>query len=196
MHLQVLKTNNIFKGDQNPQESKCHKRSCSNQICFVLICFAILTLFPFYWYYDMLVAYQPQCSNPKQAEQRLPDVIIAGVKKSGTGALIEMLKLHPSIAAPNYGSTENSFFDDTNWSKGVEYWVSKMARGLPDQLIVTKSQSLIENPHKEIIYTKLEVVPVNSRNRLFFRSEYITLCLSGVYLNIFHPRDWSPLYQI
>ena len=71
----------------------------------------------------------------------------------------------------------------------MEYWVSKMARGLPDQLIVTKSQSLIENPHKEIIYTKLEVVPVNSRNRLFFRSEYISLFLSGVYLNIFHPRD-------
>ena len=36
MHLQVLKTNNIFKGDQNPQESTCHERSCSNQMCFVL----------------------------------------------------------------------------------------------------------------------------------------------------------------
>ena len=124
---------------------------------------AIFALLPFYWYYDILAAFQPQCSVPLLARQRLPDVIIAGVKKSGTGALIEMLKLHPGIAAPNYGSTENSFFDDTNWSRGIEYFISRMAPALPDQLVVTKSQSLIEFPDKEVILTKLQAVQVNSR---------------------------------
>ena len=37
MHLQVLKNQQyIIYSDQNPQESTCHKRSCSNQMCFVL----------------------------------------------------------------------------------------------------------------------------------------------------------------
>ena len=97
----------------------------------------------------------------KVAEQRLPDVIVAGVKKCGTGALIEMLKLHRNVAAPSYGKTENNLFDDGNWAKGIEDFISKMAKAFPDQLILTKSQSLIEFPNKNIIYTKLKECQVN-----------------------------------
>ena len=35
--------------------------------------------------------------------KKLPTVFIIGVKKGGSGALIEILKLHPQIAAPEYG---------------------------------------------------------------------------------------------
>ena len=35
--------------------------------------------------------------------KKLPTVFIIGLKKCGSGALIEILKLHPEIAAPDYG---------------------------------------------------------------------------------------------
>ena len=99
----------------------------------------------------------------RRAEQRLPDVIIAGVKKCGTGSLIEMLKLHPNIVAPDYEQTENNLFDDDHWEggKGIQNFVSKMARGLPEQLIVTKSQTLLTFPHQDVIYTKLQAGQAN-----------------------------------
>ena len=65
------------------------------------------------------------------AEQRLPDVIVAGVKKCGTGALIEILKLHQNIAAPEYEKTENPLFDDVSWARGLPDFISKMARASP-----------------------------------------------------------------
>ena len=90
------------------------------------------------------------------AEQRLPDVIVAGVKKCGTGALIEILKLHQNIAAPEYEKTENPLFDDVSWARGLPDFISKMARASPEQLVLTKSQSLISYPDQDIINTKLQ----------------------------------------
>ena len=46
-------------------------------------------------------------SSRKVMSQRLPDVIIVGVKKSGTITLINFLNYHPSIAAAG----EISFFE-------------------------------------------------------------------------------------
>ena len=91
------------------------------------------------------------------AEQRLPDVIIAGVKKCGTGAVIEILKLHKNIAAPPYDSTENPLFGNRGWARGVSYFLSKMPKAFPDQLVVTKSQSVVEcRPNKNVVFTKLQ----------------------------------------
>ena len=101
----------------------------------------------------------------KVAERRLPDVIVAGVKKCGTGAVMELLKFHKNIAAPGYGNTENDFFDDFNWAKGVSYFISKMPKALPAQLVVTKSQTLIDFPNQDVIYTKLQGSQVNSSAR-------------------------------
>ena len=95
------------------------------------------------------------------AEQRLPDVIVAGVKKCGTGALIEILKLHQNVAAPEYEKTENDLFDDVSWARGVPDFISKMAKAFPDQLVVTKSQSVITFPDQDIINTKLQESQVN-----------------------------------
>lgn len=147
----------IYSADMADKcSADCKERNMFKTVRNVYKILAVMTISTMnfsYWY-----KYNNQ-PNSGQAEQRLPDVIIPGIKKCGTGALIEMLKLHPNIVAPNYGSTENSFFDDNNWSKGVQYFISKMARGLPDQLILTKSQSLIEFPNTEIIYRKLEECP-------------------------------------
>ena len=41
--------------------------------------------------------------------KKLPTALIIGVKKSGSGALIEILKLHPQIAAPKYGYERITF---------------------------------------------------------------------------------------
>ena len=118
----------------------------------------ILPLSYINFHQDILAAFSHQKYHftPRRAEQRLPDVIIPGVKKCGTGALIEMLKLHPNIVAPDYVSTENDLFDDAHWAKGIERFIKKMARGFPEQLIVTKSQSLIRFPNSDAINTKLK----------------------------------------
>ena len=35
-------------------------------------------------------------------EYRFPDILVVGVKKCGTGAIIEQLGIHPQISAPAY----------------------------------------------------------------------------------------------
>jgi Sulfotransferase domain len=47
--------------------------------------------------------------NPRNlSNRRLPDVLLIGVKKSGTRALLEFLRIHPSIRA---AGSEIHFFD-------------------------------------------------------------------------------------
>ena len=56
--------------------------------------------------------------NNGSAIKRLPDVIIIGAKKSGTRALLEFLRLHPSVRA---AGPELHFFD-RNYQKGIEWY--------------------------------------------------------------------------
>lgn len=50
--------------------------------------------------------------------RRLPDAIIIGVKKGGTRALLEFLKVHPDIRAPG---PEIHFFD-RQYRKGLDWY--------------------------------------------------------------------------
>ena len=60
-------------------------------------------------------------------EQKLPDVIVVGVKKCGTGAMIEMLKMHPKVAGQEYDFVEVFFFaHDELYDKGLDYYKVKM----------------------------------------------------------------------
>lgn len=52
------------------------------------------------------------------AKCRLPTAIIIGVKKAGTRALLEYLKLHPQIRAPG---PEPHFFD-RYYNRGLEWY--------------------------------------------------------------------------
>ena len=80
-------------------------------------------------------------------QQHLPHVIIIGVRKGGTRALLEFLNLHPQIAA---AKPEMHFFDDDdNYTRGIEWYRSRMPWSSPEQLTIEKTPA----------YFNEEVVP-------------------------------------
>ena len=84
--------------------------------------------------------------DPEEGEnrKRLPNAIIIGVKKGGTRALLEILKIHPSIRA---SSSEVHFFDrDENYEQGLEWYRQQMPTSLPGQITIEKSPSYFITP--------------------------------------------------
>ena len=76
--------------------------------------------------------------------KRLPNAIIIGVKKGGTRALLEILKIHPSIRA---SSSEVHFFDrDENYEQGLDWYRQQMPTSLPGQITIEKSPSYFITP--------------------------------------------------
>lgn len=76
-------------------------------------------------------------AHPNGTSQRLPQIIIIGVRKGGTRALIEMLSLHSSVAA---AQNEVHFFDwESHYQRGVPWYLSQMPYAYPEQLIVEKT---------------------------------------------------------
>ena len=56
--------------------------------------------------------------KPEVGTKKLPQAIIIGVKKGGTRALLEFLRIHPDVRAPG---PETHFFDK-NYHKGLEWY--------------------------------------------------------------------------
>ncbi|TSK87450.1 Heparan sulfate glucosamine 3-O-sulfotransferase 1 [Bagarius yarrelli] len=76
-------------------------------------------------------------NGSENLSRHLPDIIIIGVRKGGTRALLEMLRLHRSIAA---AQSELHFFDsDVRYQQGLEWYTSQMPLSGPDQLTVEKT---------------------------------------------------------
>ncbi|TRY83282.1 hypothetical protein DNTS_000572 [Danionella cerebrum] len=74
---------------------------------------------------------------PTGSWHKLPDVIIIGVRKAGTRALLEMLTLHPNIVA---AKAEVHFFDrDANYQRGEQWYIAQMPNASRNQLIVEKT---------------------------------------------------------
>lgn len=72
-------------------------------------------------------------------KKRLPNAIIIGVKKGGTRALLEILKIHPSIRAC---SNEVHFFDrDENYEQGLDWYREQMPESVLGQVTIEKSPS-------------------------------------------------------
>ncbi|KAJ0177369.1 hypothetical protein K1T71_007378 [Dendrolimus kikuchii] len=69
--------------------------------------------------------------------KRLPDVLIVGVKKCGTRALLEFLRLHPDVRA---AGSEVHFFDKY-YHKGFEWYRDKMPPTLEGQITMEKTPS-------------------------------------------------------
>ncbi|XP_064179102.1 heparan sulfate (glucosamine) 3-O-sulfotransferase 3-like [Anguilla rostrata] len=69
------------------------------------------------------------------AVRRLPQALIIGVKKGGTRALLEFLRLHPDIRA--LGS-EPHFFD-RHYSRGLNWYRSIMPKALDGQIVMEKT---------------------------------------------------------
>lgn len=71
--------------------------------------------------------------HSKNKTKNIPQAIIIGVKKAGTRALLEYLRMHPNIKAPG---PEPHFFDK-NYDKGLKWYRNLMPE-------VTKGQTTIE----------------------------------------------------
>ncbi|KAL0984026.1 hypothetical protein UPYG_G00136040 [Umbra pygmaea] len=69
------------------------------------------------------------------ATRRLPQALIIGVKKGGTRALLEFLRLHPDIRA--LGS-EPHFFD-RHYARGLNWYRSMMPKALEGQVVIEKT---------------------------------------------------------
>ncbi|XP_065343084.1 heparan sulfate glucosamine 3-O-sulfotransferase 5 [Cloeon dipterum] len=78
-------------------------------------------------------------SRSERPQRRLPHVLIIGVRKCGTRALLEMLNLHPRIVK---ASGEVHFFDrDDNYRRGLEFYRAKMPESYERQITIEKSPS-------------------------------------------------------
>lgn len=60
----------------------------------------------------------PPVSSQKFGNKKLPNAIIVGVKKGGTRAVLEFIRIHPDVRA---AGTETHFFD-RNYDRGLEWY--------------------------------------------------------------------------
>lgn len=74
-----------------------------------------------------------------RTSRKFPQVIIIGVRKGGTRALINMLNSHPDIVA---AKGEVHYFDrDENFNKGIQWYIDRMPLTAGRQLTIEKSPS-------------------------------------------------------
>ncbi|XP_048466818.1 heparan sulfate glucosamine 3-O-sulfotransferase 3B1-like [Rhincodon typus] len=69
------------------------------------------------------------------ALRRLPEALIIGVKKGGTRALLEFMRLHPSVRALG---AEPHFFD-RHYGKGLQWYRNLMPKALDGQIVMEKT---------------------------------------------------------
>ncbi|CAL9699017.1 unnamed protein product [Knipowitschia caucasica] len=60
----------------------------------------------------------PALSTMKFGNKKLPRAIIVGVKKGGTRAVLEFIRIHPDVRA---AGTETHFFD-RNYDRGLDWY--------------------------------------------------------------------------
>lgn len=86
----------------------------------------------------------PSLVPPPGTSKHIPKCIIIGVRKGGTRALLEMLDIHPEVAA---AATEVHFFDwDENYSKGLEWYRELMPYSYPHQITIEKTPGYFTSP--------------------------------------------------
>ncbi|EMP26267.1 Heparan sulfate glucosamine 3-O-sulfotransferase 1 [Chelonia mydas] len=83
-------------------------------------------------------------SQASSLQRRLPQGIIIGVRKGGTRALLEMLALHPQVAAAR---SEVHFFNrEENYRRGLGWYRQQMPLSRPGQLTVEKTPGYFSSP--------------------------------------------------
>ncbi|KAJ8932422.1 hypothetical protein NQ314_014679 [Rhamnusium bicolor] len=70
-------------------------------------------------------------------ERQLPSALIIGVKKGGTRALLEFIRIHPDVRA---AGSEVHFFDK-NYMRGFQWYRNHMPATLEGQLTIEKTPS-------------------------------------------------------
>ncbi|KAJ3608179.1 hypothetical protein NHX12_025229 [Muraenolepis orangiensis] len=76
-------------------------------------------------------------SSAKFGNKELPSALIVGVKKGGTRAVLEFIRIHPDVRAVG---TETHFFD-RNHERGLDWYRSLMPRTLEGQISMEKTPS-------------------------------------------------------
>ncbi|XP_051877337.1 heparan sulfate glucosamine 3-O-sulfotransferase 2-like [Pristis pectinata] len=76
-------------------------------------------------------------ATSRMGNKRLPRAIIVGVKKGGTRAVLEFIRVHPDVRALG---TEPHFFD-RHHEKGLDWYRSLMPKTLDGQLTMEKTPS-------------------------------------------------------
>ncbi|CAG12221.1 unnamed protein product, partial [Tetraodon nigroviridis] len=73
----------------------------------------------------------------KYGNKKLPNALIVGVKKGGTRAVLEFIRIHPDVRALG---TEPHFFD-RNYERGLDWYRGLMPRTLDGQITLEKTPS-------------------------------------------------------
>uniref|UniRef100_A0A7N8XUZ0 Sulfotransferase n=1 Tax=Mastacembelus armatus TaxID=205130 RepID=A0A7N8XUZ0_9TELE len=73
----------------------------------------------------------------KYGNKKLPNALIVGVKKGGTRAVLEFIRIHPDVRALG---TEPHFFD-RNYDRGMDWYRGLMPRTLDSQITLEKTPS-------------------------------------------------------
>ncbi|XP_017562953.1 heparan sulfate glucosamine 3-O-sulfotransferase 2 [Pygocentrus nattereri] len=76
-------------------------------------------------------------SAQRYGNKKLPNALIVGVKKGGTRAVLEFIRIHPDVRAVG---TEPHFFD-RNYDKGLDWYRGLMPRTLDSQITMEKTPS-------------------------------------------------------
>ncbi|KAG9279991.1 heparan sulfate glucosamine 3-O-sulfotransferase 2 [Astyanax mexicanus] len=76
-------------------------------------------------------------SAQRYGNKKLPNALIVGVKKGGTRAVLEFIRIHPDVRAVG---TEPHFFD-RNYDRGLDWYRSLMPRTLDSQITMEKTPS-------------------------------------------------------
>lgn len=79
----------------------------------------------------------PILRTTKNGTKKLPQALIIGVKKGGTRALLEFLRIHPDIRAPG---PEPHFFD-RHYHRGLEWYRNQMPLTIEGQITMEKTPS-------------------------------------------------------
>lgn len=144
---------------------------CCQVVLMAAVIFALLFLF----------IYFPAISPRVTGAQRLPDIIVIGVRKGGTRALIEMLKLHGSVVA---AQNEVHFFDwDSHYQRGLDWYRSQMPRALPGQLTVEKTPAYFTS-----VKAPERVLRMKPDVKLLLIVRDPTIRLLSDYTQVFHNR--------
>uniref|UniRef100_A0A8C1MHF0 Sulfotransferase n=1 Tax=Cyprinus carpio TaxID=7962 RepID=A0A8C1MHF0_CYPCA len=153
--------------------------------CFVLLVLmaaviVALLLFFFFARSPSLSTVVSRDHDPPAA-RRLPDIIIIGVRKGGTRALLEMLNLHSDVVA---AQSEVHFFDwDSHYLRGVDWYVSQMPLARPGQLTVEKTPAYFTSAR-----VPERIRRMNPDTRLLLIVREPTERLLSDYTQVFHNR--------
>ena len=86
---------------------------------------------------DFTPKYRLLSEQGEQLNRHLPEVLIIGVKKSGTRALLEFIRLHPDVRA---AGCEVHFFD-RHYNRGLHWYRNHMPATIDGQITMEKTPS-------------------------------------------------------